>query len=84
MEEFVRVGRIVRKEFEQRRVPVLLNGEGNFVKDRSCLQPIDYHRSQKIEIPPGCFIMMVTQEEFPVLKSGNARMLADGKLVELI
>ena len=81
MEESVRVGKIVRKETERRRVPVLLNGQGDYIKDRMCLQPVDYRISQRVEIPPGCFVMMVTQDEFNVLKNGNARMMADGMLI---
>jgi hypothetical protein len=62
------------------RIPILLNGEGDYVDDMGCCQPINYHMTKKIEIPPGCFVMMVNQEEFTALKSGQATMLADGML----
>lgn len=68
---------------ENLRIPVLLNGEGEYLKSRQYyFQPIDYHRSQKIEIPPGCFVMMVTQEEFKILKNSQGRMLANGILTK--
>jgi len=66
---------------ENRKVPVLLNGQGDYIRDRKYPQPIDYHRSQTIKIPPGCFVMMVTQVEFDILKGGQRQMLADGKLI---
>jgi len=65
---------------ENSRIPVLLNGQGDYVRDREYVQPVEYRRSQRIEIPLGCFVMMVTQEEFGILKSGQARMLVDGNL----
>ena len=82
MEESVRVGKIARKNTERRRIPVLLNGEGHYVK-KGYPQPIAYYRNKKIDIPPGCFVMMVAQDEFDALKNGHARMLADGELIKL-
>ena len=64
---------------ESRKVLVLLNGQGDYVRDREYPQPIDYH--QTIKIPPGCLVMMVTQVEFDILKGGQGQMLADGKLI---